>query len=81
MSYFLHDLLVIFSLIPSAKMEVKFPPGIIKNLKKRIFVLSSVGKRLQLNYLLDFHRETKRLFFMYLGFDFPLSTPFSLIAK
>lgn len=63
MSYFLHDLLVMFSLIPFAKMEVKFPPR--QNLKKkRIFVLSFVGKILQLNYFLDFHRETKRLFYV-----------------
>lgn len=64
MSYFLHDLLVMFSLIPFAKMEVTFPPGKIKKNLKRIFVLSSVGKILQLNYFLDFHRETKRLFYV-----------------
>lgn len=39
MSYFLHDLLVMFSFIPFAKMEVKFPPGKIKKIKKEYFII------------------------------------------
>lgn len=40
MSYFLHDLLVMFSFIPFAKMEVKFPPRQNKKkIKKEYFII------------------------------------------